>query len=279
MNVKYYDQSNDMIEIYNPSVQFEYFDKFKLTEQLSKNAWDTFVKDICDLKSNAEKIGIDEYYQETLEYSMFYEGSQRKIDTSSDLHVIKKDILKRTYYLKLPYLYRDFKKNKKYDFPIFMKSFLKKNSTSLCAELFSGHGRVLIISNYFPNDEINIFISKKTDYHLIKSTNINGLDEFFNNLVQISDKDYSQTTFEVLLMQYDESEYYVTGMEYYVNNIIDGFDKKNFWDNIMQSQKLWEYIYYTIINFELNSLNDYKSLLDTIVLGGQELISIRYFCK
>jgi len=73
---------------------------------------------------------------------------------------------------------------------------------------------------------------------------------------------------QVILQKYsDDGEYYVECMELESS-------ESNFFDRTLESLELWEYIYNTVIDFEITNIKDYKILLDKIVLEGQKFIRI-----
>lgn len=279
MIIKYLDQTDKMRDIGKIDIPMIYYESSNLTEMMIKNSWRVFIKDILFLKEYAQKLGVDECYEQTMKFSM-NSTDRRKIDTSWDLYKKNRDYLgnisitpayiqrPRTTYLKLSQLYKDLKKNNRYLFPTFLKSVYKKNK-NIEIEQIAGFGKVLINATYFPDIKMDFFLNTRENQIIPKenkSINTNTLDLFFNRLKKTSSENFSNKKFIVMFDKYSD-----INSDYYVSNILDDTNDRNFYDELLEKEELWKYVYHKIVNFELNCFNDYKLLLDEIVLGPQAL--------
>jgi hypothetical protein len=269
MKIKYVDQTDQMKDIGKIDVDIEFYEGVELNDKIIKNCWKIFIDDILKLRFYAYKHGIDEYYIDTMKFSMISD-SKRKIDTSWDMYLDYKNVPSyvrhpRTCYLKLPYLYRDLEKKSKYIFPTFMKSVYTK-SGDIKLEQVAGFGKVLINSVYFPHIKSDLFVNKRKNQKLKKSK-INTIELFLDTLMKNNNKDFSNTEFIVMLDKYSD-----INSEYYVYNIVKDNGNSNFYDDILEKEDVWKFMYYKIVNSELNCFQDYKSLLNEIVLKSQNII-------
>jgi hypothetical protein len=267
MIIKYVDQTDQMKELSDINIKVEYHQDLKLNKKLIRNSWRVFIEDINQLKLSVYKNGIDDYYRDTMKYSMI-SGDKRKLDTAWDLYTEDGKNLSyikypRTCYLKLVYLYRDLKRDGKFIFPTFMKSIYTKRGDPKIEQV-SAFGKTLIQSQYFPELGMDFFISKRKNQ---KTDDTNVIKKFLDDIVLKRNKNFSETEFIVMLDKYSD-----INSEYYVCNIIEDEDNSNFYDDILETEDLWKFIYHKIVNFKLNCLQDYKSLLDEIVLGSQEFL-------
>jgi hypothetical protein len=267
MIIKYVDQTDQMKELTDIDIEVEYHEDLKLNKKLIKNSWRIFIQDINQLKLSAYKNGVDDYYKDTMKYSLM-SNNTRKIDPAWDLYSEEGKNLSyvkypRTCYLKLAYLYRDLKKDGKFIFPTFMKSIYTKNG-DIKIEQISAFGKILIQSQYFPKLRMDFFISKRNAQ---KTGNTDTIKNFFDIFVSKANRDCSKAEFIVTLDKYTD-----INSEYYVYNIFEDTNNYNFYDDILQTEDLWKFMYYEIINAKLNSLQDYRILLDKIVLEGQKFI-------
>jgi hypothetical protein len=266
MIIKYLDQADQMKELSDINIKFEYHQDLKLNKKLIRNSWRVFIEDINQLKLGAYKNGIHDHYRDTMKYSMI-SGDKRKVDTAWDLYSEEGKNLSyvqypRTCYLKLPYLYRDLKRDGMFIFPTFMRTVYSKDG-NFKVEQVSGFGKVLIQSEYFPELGMNFFISKRQN----QKTKDNTIEKFFDKFISKKRKDFFDKEFIVMLDKNSD-----INSEYYVYNIIDDDGNSNFYDHVLKKQDLWKFMYYEIINAKLNSLQDYRILLDKIVLEGQKFI-------
>jgi hypothetical protein len=267
MIIKYVDQTDQMKELSDINIEVEYHEDLKLNKKLIRNSWRVFIEDINQLKLSVYKNGVDDYYRDTMKYSMM-SGDKRKLDTAWDLYSEESKNLSyvqypRTCYLKLAYLYRDLKRDGKFIFPTFMKSIYTKRG-DLKIEQVSAFGKTLIQSQYFQELGMDFFISKRKNQ---KTDDTNTIKNFFDTFVSKRNGNFSKTEFIVMLDKYSDINY-----EYYVYNIVEDNGNSNFYDDILEKENLWKFIYHKIVNFKLNCLQDYKSLLDEIVLGSQEFL-------
>lgn len=267
MIITYLDQTDQMKDIGKIDIPIKYYEDLKLNKKIIKNSWKIFIEDINQLKIHAYKNGIEGYYKETMKYSMT-SGNTRKIDTAWDLYSEEGNTLSyvkypRTCYLKLAYLYRDLKRDGKFTFPTFMRSVYTK-SGDLKIEQVSAFGKTLIQSEYFPELGMDFFISKRKNQ---KTDDVNTIKNFFDTFVSKRNGNFSKTEFIVMLDKYSD-----INSDYYVYNIIEDTGDSNFYDDILEKEDVWKFIYHKIVNFKLNCFQDYKSLLDEIVLGSQEFL-------
>ena len=239
MNISYYDKFNNCeVSKYNVKVSYRYLKDIKIPKKMIVDVWKVFILDVNKLKNNVQKIGRNEYFEQTIE-----------VDRIN--YILPSDTFNRTFLTKLPYLYGDLKKDGKYIFPIFMKSIYDKNGRVKIVRT-GGNGKILILDRYFSNKKIDIFISNR-------NTDTNEIENF----CKIFNED---SHLQVFLEKYlDNDEYYVECIE-----IVS--QKNNFFDRTLESLELWKYIFNTIVDSKLNSLNDYKNLLDEIVLDGQKFL-------
>lgn len=286
MIIKYLDQTDKMKDIGKIDVPITYHEGMTLTKMMIKDSWKVFIKDILFLKEYAQKLGVDECYKQTMKFSMNITDTNlifldRKIDTSWDSYKKNRDYLgdvsitpayiqrPRTAYLKLPQLYRDLKKDNRYFFPTFLKSVYRKNK-NIKIEQIAGFGKVLINATYFPDIKMDFFLNTREKQIIQKGNkilNINTIDSFFGHLEKTSSEELSNKKFIVMFDNYSD-----INSDYYVANILEDTNDRNFYDELLEKEELWKYIYHKIVNFELNSFNDYKLLLDEIVLGSQEFL-------
>jgi hypothetical protein len=241
MNISYYDKFNNCeVSKYNVKVGCRYLKDIKVPKKMIVDAWKFFILDVNELKSNARKIGRNEYFEQTIE-----------VDRIN--YTLPSEIFNRTFLTKLPYLYDDLKTDGKFIFPIFMKSIYDKNGGVKIVQV-GGNGKILILDRYFSNKKIDIFISNR-------NTDTNEIENF----CKIFNEDGH---LQVFLEKYSDND------EYYVECIEIVSQKNNFFDRTLESLELWEYIYNTVIDFEITNIKDYKILLDKIVLDGQKFIQI-----
>lgn len=286
MIIKYLDQTDKMKDIGKIDVPIMYYEGVNLSKMMIKDSWKLFIKDILFLKGYVQKLGVDKCYEETMKFSMNAKDtnlifSNRKIDTSWDLYKKNRDYLgdisitpayiqrPKTAYLKLPQLYRDLKKDNRYFFPTFLKSVYWKNK-NIGIEQIAGFGKVLINATYFPDIKMDFFLNVRETEIVQKANqilNINTIDLFFDHLEKNSSEDFSNKKFIVMFDKYLD-----INSDYYVSNVLEDTNDRNFYDELLEKEELWKYIYHKIVNFELNCFDDYKNLLDAIVLGGQEFI-------
>ena len=286
MIIKYLDQTDKMKDIGKIDVPIIYHEGVNLTKMMIKDSWKVFIKDILFLKGYIQKLGVDKCYEQTMKFSMnLKDGNSifpnRKIDTSWDSYKKNRDYLgdisiipsyiqrPRTAYLKLPQLYRDLKEDNRYFFPTFLKSVYRKNK-NIEIEQIAGFGKVLINATYFPDIKMDFFLNTREKQIIQKGNkilNINTIDLFFDHLEKNSSENFSNKKFIVMFDKYSD-----INSDYYVSNILDDTNNRNFYDEILEKEELWKYIYHKIVNFELNCFNDYKLLLDEIVLGGQKFL-------
>lgn len=267
MIIKYLDQTDQMKELSDVNIEVEYHKNLGSNKKLIKNSWRVFVEDINQLKLSAYKNGVDNYYKDTMKYSMM-SGDKRKIDPAWDLYTEEGKNLShikypRSCYLKLVYLYRDLKRDGKFMFPIFMRTIYTK-SGDLKLEQVSAFGKTLIRSRYFSEFGMDFFISKRKNQ---KTTDTNTMKKFFDDFLSNKDRNFSETGFIVTLDKYSD-----INSEYYVYNITKDDGRSNFYDDVLEKEDLWKFMYYRIVNSKLNCFQDYKSLLDEIVLGSQEFL-------
>ena len=267
MILKYVDQTDQMKELSDINIEVEYHEDLKLNKKLIKNSWRVFIEDINQLKLSVYKNGIDDYYRDTMKYSMT-SGETRKIDTAWDLYSEEGNTLSyvqypRTCYLKLAYLYRDLKRDGKFIFPTFMKSIYTKRG-DLKIEQVSAFGKTLIQSQYFLELGMDFFISKRKNQ---KTDDTNTIRNFFDTFVSKRGGNSFKSEFIVMLDKYSD-----INSEYYVYNIVEDNGNSNFYDDILETEDLWKFIYHKIANSKLNCFNDYKLLLNEIVLGGQKFL-------
>jgi hypothetical protein len=259
MRIKYYyrDHLYQLTELSEDQINLniKYFSNINIPKKMSENSWKIFISDINTLKTKSKKNGRKEYFKESMEFSMI--GSE-----SLEYKIIPDDEFNRITLTKLVYLYRDLQKDGKYIFPIFMKSLPTKDK-NIKTKQTSGLGKILISSRYFPNNNVDILISNRLSQ--IGNINVENLQEFlkyFCNQFNIINN------LQVILQKYsDDGEYYVECMELESS-------ESNFFDRTLESLELWEYIYNTVIDFEITNIKDYKILLDKIVLEGQKFIRI-----
>ncbi len=262
MIITYLDQTDQMKDIGKVDIPIRYYEDLKLNKKIIKNSWKIFIEDINQLKIHAYKNGIEGYYKETMKYSMM-SGNTRKIDTAWDLYSEEGKNLSyvqrpRTCYLKLAYLYRDLKRDRKFTFPTFMRSVYTKCG-NLKIEQVSAFGKTLIQSEYFPELGMDFFISTRGSG--------SGIENFFDRFIQKTNKDSSETKFIVMLDKYSD-----INTEYYVYNIIEDSGSYNFYDEILETEDLWKFMYRLIVDSELKCLDDYRKLLTELVLGSQEFL-------
>lgn len=240
MNISYYDKFNNCeVSKYNIKVGCKYLIDIIIPKKMIVDAWKTFILDVNELKNNSKKIGRNEYFNQTIE-----------VDRISS--ILPLDDFNRTFLTKLPYLYFDLEKNGKYMFPIFMKSIYDQNKKNRTVQV-GGFGKILISSRYFSTKKIDIFISNRNN-------SINEIENFCKTFNRDSN-------LQVFLEKYEDDF-----NDYYVDCIETVGEETNFFDKTIECLDLWKYIFNIIIDSKLNSLNDYKNLLDAIVLGGQEFI-------
>lgn len=262
MIVKYLDQTDQMRDIGNIDIPIRYYEDLKLNKKIIKNSWRVFIEDINQLKIHAYKNGIGEYYKETMKYSMT-SGETRKIDTAWDLYSEEGNTLSyvqypRTCYLKLAYLYRDLKRDGKFTFPTFMRSVYTKRG-DLKIEQVSAFGKTLIQSEYFSDLGMDFFISTRGSGR--------GIEKFFDKFIQKTNKDSSETEFIVMLDKYSD-----INTDYYVYNIVEDSGSYNFYDDILETEDLWRFMYGLIVDSKLKCFDDYRVLLNQLVLGSQEFL-------
>jgi hypothetical protein len=256
MKIRYYyrDDSYQLTELSEDQikVKVKYFPNINIPKKMSENSWKIFISDVNQLKIKSKKNGRKNYFKESIEFSMIN-------SESSDHKIIPDDEFNRTMFTKLTYLYRDLQKDGKYIFPIFMKSLPSKDE-NIKTKQTSGLGKILISSRYFPQSKIDILISNPIDNSGVK--NLQEFLKYFCNKSNITD------ILQVILQKYSDNDaYYIECME------IEDLES-NFFDQTLESMELWEYIYNTVIDFEIINMKDYKILLDKIVLGGQKFIQI-----
>jgi len=257
MKIQYYYRDSDnyytkKILENTVNVKCTYFSNVNIPKKMCEDSWNLFIWDINQLKTISKKNGRREYFEESVKISMINpESLEHKI--------IPEDDFNRTMLTKLVYLYRDLQKDGKYIFPIFMKS-LYTNEKNIKTKQTSGQGKVLISSRYFPNNNTDILISNRLSENKKGNIDVENLQKFlkyFCNKSNITDN------LQVILQKYsDNDEYYVECVEL----------QSNFYDQTLESLELWEYIYNTVIDFEITSMKDYKILLDKIVLDGQKFL-------
>lgn len=255
MKIKYYlrHDLNQISEVSEDKIHLnvKYFSNISIPQKMYKNSWKMFISDIHELKKISNKMGRKKYFEESINFSM--------INLKSSEHkIIPDDNFNKTMLTKLPYLYRDLEKSGRYIFPIFMKSLYRKEKN---IEQTSGQGKTLISSRYFPKNNIDVLVSDRKNQDSSKTKKLQEFLEYFCSNSNINEN------IQVVLQKYldDTDEYYVECME--IEN-----PKSNFFDQTLESLELWEYIYNTVVDFEINKVTDYKILLDKIVLDGQKFI-------
>lgn len=276
MNIKYLDQIDRMkpLNLIDVNIDIEFYEDVLLNNKMIKDSWRIFIEDIFRLRYYANKYGVDECYKEYMKFTMVSDSNKtKKISTSwgfhnSDLESPTYIKHPRTVYLKLPYLYRDIKRDGNLQFPIFIKSvYNTKNKIKLVQ--VGSNGKIVTLSRYFPDKKVDLFISKRKNQKLI-SSKINTMDLFFDRWGKKINPE-NDIELIVILGKYfntdtdTDSDYFVYEMNIHKN-------EKNFYDKILENEEIWKYIYNTIINFELNNINDYKKLLDAIVLDTQSML-------
>ena len=289
MNINYYYQFNDssknkifddidpdieehLEEISNREIRVNYIENVKISPIVFNRSWNTFVTDINDVKSNSEKYGISEYFEQTMQYSM---GSNYIVPTRfpHETCITDKTGFMRSFLMTLPYLYRDLKNFGKFMMPFLMTSVYDLNDNIKLYQI-TGVSRALLGHLYFPDIKVDYAISDKVNGKSRGDIYFNKIEDLCNHIQLKSNIEFDYV--DIIIgkeLQRGHAKmfgkmkdiYYIEGIEFNKNN-------KNFYDKILSKDIVWKTIYELIINSNLNEEKDYLKLLDNIISETEVLI-------
>lgn len=261
-------------------INFYYVPNKKLSDSLTKPSWDNFVSEVLNIKQNAIEFGKSEYFHRTVEsFSEMIVKNKGSIELGERIAKfnIKNGSIINSNIIKLPYLYRDRAREGRFILPIFMTHFYgndtntyshKERSTPTNIKQLSGSKEILINSIYFANAPMNIVFSAKTadnKTYMGENKKFKTIEEFCEFIFEDSILPFRYLITDVMLGKYLKS---IEG-EYYIESMAISRNKTNYYNDMLKLVNLWEKIYNDIVDFQGN---DYRILLDKIVLDNQEMI-------
>lgn len=200
------------------------------------------------------------------------------IDDVTDVKQGKYDVISQgynfTHFTKLPYMYVELATDKKYMYP-FLSGLTKLSRGS----------RMLIITQYFPNlawDLVQYKASDSTTSNLNRLIDTVSKNGYWKNKI----KDFNSVRLGLTTESVNNEIFYIANEIDFLNvtpwifstswasgnGYLPAYDYSDITEKISRTEKLWTNIRKTVKQYPTNTLDDYKKLLDIIVLDNVDFV-------
>jgi hypothetical protein len=242
-----------------------------LSEDLINYCWRRFVIDVCSIKRNSNKLGREEYFEQTLNnYRLDSKVSEDNI-ISERLSMFNYENSRfiKTYLVDLPEIYKNFQSDKK--MPVFLNTTFDAETGKYKIITKSSFGEVLINSKYFLNSPIDVIIGDTyLEHNSIGDKNIPTIESICDFIIKKMDISSDDCIIDIFLVRNDADSWTdgITKLKdksYTISGVEISKKKDNYYEDAMNKLYIWKKIYDFIVDSELNSDEDFKLLFDKIV--------------
>lgn len=183
-----------------------------------------------------------------------------------------------THFTKLPYMYSELLNDGCYKFPVFYRP---------TGESINGSSRMLILTQYFPQltwDAVRYKFNNQTSETLTPLVDSILLNKYWTThtndytkvraLLEIERDSNSEIYYSLSDINFVNHPPFVFGKDWTVGtDYVESYDYTAMIDKLSRTQDLWNKIYKVIKEYPINSIEDYKKLLDIVVLDNLEFIN------